>query len=185
MASVSGCFSCGLIVRSTRTGHDPDQLPRWNAPPQPAADRTPSGSLNGPQIENEGASILARKAKHRHVGMADGQPFAQPVHESIEIEPAIERAKSRGAGMGTLTPLPDRMTFRAHSFRKRPTAPLQIARRELLGGTGRCPEQRKRDCEPYDHLRAFLPSPARRPSSRTWSPRAFSAEVRSSSLSRI
>jgi hypothetical protein len=84
--------------------------------------------------------------------MADDQPFAQPVHERIEIEPAIERAKGRGTNMRAGTSLGDRMTLRAHSFGKSSTAPLQIDRRVLLGATGRYSEQRNHEREPYHHV---------------------------------
>jgi len=115
----------------------------------------PLSSLNGPQIENEGAGILAGKAKHRHVGMTHCQPFAQLVHEGIEIDPALERAECRGAGMGALASLTDRMTFRAHPFGKDPTALFQVTRRILLGEASRHSEQRQRDCEPCDHFARF------------------------------
>jgi hypothetical protein len=115
----------------------------------------PLPSLNGPQIENEGAGILARKAKHRHVGMTHCQPFAQSVHERIEIRPALERAECRGTSMGALASLADRMTFGAHPFGKDPAALFQAARRILLGEANRYSEQRQRDCEPGDHFARF------------------------------
>src|SRR5262245_7693790 len=112
-------------------------------------------SLQGPQIENEGAGILARKAKHRHVGMTHCQPFAQSVHEGVEIDPALERAECGGAGMGALASRADRMTLRAHPFGKDPATLFQVARRILLGEARRYSEQHQRDCEPCDHFARF------------------------------
>lgn len=84
--------------------------------------------------------------------MTDHEPFAQSVHEDIQIQATIERMEGRGVGMGTAAAFVDRMTRRAHSFGESPAAPLEITRLALLGETERCSEQQKHDCEPHDHF---------------------------------
>jgi hypothetical protein len=68
--------------------------------------------------------------------MTNHQALAQPVHESIKIHSPIESAEGRGANVRALTALVDRMTLRAHSFRKSATVSLQRARLAVLGQAG-------------------------------------------------
>src|SRR6516165_1328126 len=115
--------------------------------------------LNGPQIKQERTRVFARETKRRHIGMADHQPFAQPLHKRIQIESAIERTKGRGANVRTLTAFADRMTLRAHSFRRSAAALFQWSGAAVFGQARRCCEQQKENCEPHDH---FPSSHARR-----------------------
>ena len=108
--------------------------------------------LNGPQIKQERTRVLTRETKRRHIRMANHQPFAQPLHERIKIDSAIERAKGRGANVRALTALADRMALRAHSFRQNAAALLERTRGALFGQTGRRCEEQKEDCEPRDHF---------------------------------
>src|SRR5262249_61745027 len=84
--------------------------------------------LNGPQIKQERTRVLTRKTKRRHIRMTNHQPFAQPLHERIKIDSAIERAKCRGANVRALTALADRMALGVHSFRQNAAALLEPAR---------------------------------------------------------
>src|SRR5262244_2724478 len=93
--------------------------------------------LNGPQIKQERPRVLAREAKRRHVRMANRQPFAQPLHERIKIDSAIERAKGRGANVRTLPAPADGMALRAHSFRQSAAALLERTRTALFSQTSR------------------------------------------------
>ena len=63
--------------------------------------------LNGPQIKQERTRVFARETKRRHIGMADHQPFAQPLHKRIQIESAIERTKGRGTDVRALATFAD------------------------------------------------------------------------------
>src|SRR6266516_3117410 len=76
---------------------------------------------NRPQVKEECTGIFARETKCWHIRMVSHQALAQAVHESIEIHSTIERAEGRSTNVRTLTALADRMTLRAHSFRKRAT----------------------------------------------------------------
>jgi hypothetical protein len=108
--------------------------------------------LNGPQIKQERTRVLARETKRRHIRMANHQPFAQPLHERIKIDSAIERAKGRGASVRTLPAPADGMALRAHSFRQSAAALFERTGAALFGQAGwRCDEQ-KEDCEPHDHV---------------------------------
>jgi len=109
--------------------------------------------LNGPQIKQERTRVLTRETKRRHIRMANHQPFAQPLHERIKIDSAIERAKGGGASVRTLTAFTDRMALRAHPFRQRAAALLERAR-AAFGQSGRGCDEQKEDCEPHDHLGA-------------------------------
>jgi hypothetical protein len=100
--------------------------------------------------------------------MTDHQPFAQSVHERVQVQATIERVEGGSVGMGTPAVLADRMTRRAHSFGKSPAVPVQATRLVLLGETERCSEQQKHSCEPYDHCE----HPHAR---RSWNPRKIAA----------
>ena len=108
--------------------------------------------LNGPQIKQERTRVLAREAKRRHVRMTNRQPFAQPLHERIKIDSAIERAKGRGANVRALTALADRMALLAHSFRQSAAALLERSGAAVFGETSRRCEEHKEDSEPQDHF---------------------------------
>src|SRR5262245_31939775 len=93
----------------------PKAVPRGRRRPRAGSWRL--RRLDGPQIQQERARVLAREAKRRHIRMANHQAFAQPLHERIKIDSAIERAKGGSASVRTLAAFPDRMALRAHPFR--------------------------------------------------------------------
>src|SRR5262249_30221770 len=106
--------------------------------------------LDGPQIKQKRTRVLTRETKRRHIRMANHQSFAQPLHERIKINSAIERAKGGGASVRTLTAFADRMALRAHSFRQRAAALLEA--RAAFGQSGRGCGEQKEDCKPHDHF---------------------------------
>src|SRR5262249_3143916 len=123
MARVTSCEGHGrLIERPQRRDYDLDQLradmhlPR--AAPRGRRQRRSRTMgwhlrrLNGPQIKQERPRVLPRETKRRHVRMANRQPFAQPLHERIKIDSAIERAEGRSANVRTLPAPADRMALR-------------------------------------------------------------------------
>src|SRR5262244_3533566 len=132
----------------TRT---PRAVPRGRRQRRPRARGLRLRRLNGPQIKQERTRVLTRETKRRHIRMANHQPFAQPLHERIKIDSAIECAKGGGASVRTLTAFTDRMALRAHPFRQRAAALLERAR-AAFGQSGRGCDEQKEDCEPHDHF---------------------------------
>ncbi len=112
-----------------------------------------AGSLrgDGAQISNEGAGILPREAEGRHVGMAGGHSLAQALHETVDVEAAVEIAERRRAEMRALSGAADRMTGTAHPFGERRAA---LGQRRHLGGAGGAAESdadKQRDRGEADH----------------------------------
>jgi hypothetical protein len=74
--------------------------------------------LNGSEIKDKGAGILARETESRHIRMARHETLAQSINERVEIHSPIEGAKGRSADMRALTTRADRVTLRAHGLGK-------------------------------------------------------------------
>src|SRR5690349_11441410 len=52
-------------------------------------------ALDGSQISNESARVIACEAEGRHVGVSDRDTFAQALEKGVEVDAAIKRSESR------------------------------------------------------------------------------------------
>jgi hypothetical protein len=108
--------------------------------------------LDGSQIKPEGPGIFTAQVKRWHVWMVDHQAIPQAVHETVKIDTPTELAKWRGSGVRAFAPAADGMAVCTHAPGQSAALLLHWAKCDLLGESGRCPEQQCEDCESNRHI---------------------------------